>query len=272
MKKFSLLPRAEKITVAELYSHKIKSKSSKDRLVTGWEIFAVITIVTALFLQSAILIAMGISAIVLSMQKGDGKLEHNGKVIKHNLWTALPFFLSGLALIFVGIIGLLMEIGISDKLSGKLFKMAAIIFLALIVLAFIIRLLHILAATVALKIRKKKCTVPVMAEFIGYAANSYDISMNREAPPGIDPLYKYYFEGVNYRFAVSENSPMLSEIGSNFEIMIDSEKPDVYYIEEMSHDNYEILCDYCILLVKVILIPAIIILGIIAFNNFTSHF
>lgn len=261
MKKNNLLPRAEKISIDELYSQEIKAKPAKERLVKGREIFAVITIITALFLQSVILIAMGIAVIVGSMQKGDGKLRVNNKDVKYTLWNILFFVFIGIALIFVGIIGFLMEIGISDKLSGKLFKIAFMILIALIILAFIIRLLHILAATIALKIRKKKCTVPVMAEFIGYAANSYDISMNREAAPGIDPLYKYYFEGVNYRFAISENSPMLSETGSNFEIMIHPKKPDVYYLKEMSDDNYKILCNYSILLVKVILIPAIIILG-----------
>ena len=255
MKKLELLPRAERIRNEEFDEKRPEPKVVKKRdMSTPWAILIITTLGLSCVADSMLIIGVGTSFFLMAFSKYKG---NDLSVIKEKgtLWKKFPYIVLGTALIFDGIIGTVSELSGSETLTSKVVKKLLTVFIAIVLCGFIIRLIFLLAATVALRKRKKRCTSPVMAEFIGYAAINYDISLNREEPHGLDPLFRYHYEAVSYRFAVSENSPLLEDIESNFEIYIDPDQPDAYYLEEMSEDNKRIFFNYFITFGIAIIFP-----------------
>jgi hypothetical protein len=254
MKKLELLPRAERIR-NEYFDEQPKPTVVKKRNMSiAWGILVIITLVLSCFDNSIIISGIGAGCLLGEFSKYTG---NDLSVIKEKdtLWKKFPVIVFGTALIFTGIIGTVSVASGSETLTSKVLKKLLTVFIAIVLCGFIIRLIFLLAATVALRKRKKRCTSPVMAEFIGYAAINSDISLNREEPHGLDPLFRYHYEAVSYRFAVSENSPLLEDIESNFKIYIDPDQPDAYYLEEMSEDNKRIFFNYFITFGIAIIFP-----------------
>lgn len=262
MKKLELLPRAERIR-NEYFDEQPKPTVVKKRdTTTAWGILVICTLGLMCVADSMVFIGIGIGFFLWEFSKYTG---NDLSVIKEKetLWKKFPAIVLGIALIFDGIIGTIEELSGSDFLTSKVIKKLTTVFIAIVLSGFLIRLIFLLAATVALWKRKKRCTSPVMAEFIGYAAINSDISLNREEPHGLDPLFRYHYEAVSYRFAVSENSPLLEDIESNFEIYIDPDQPDAYYLEEMSEDNKRIFFNYFITFGIAIIFPLALVLPFI---------
>ena len=256
MKKLELLPRAEKIRNDEFCEQRLAPQVTKKRdMSTLRGILIIITIGLMFAADSFLFIGIGTGCFIYTFSKYSGNTYPSKITVKNTLWSKFPSVVLGIALVFVGIIGVVTELNGSELLTSKVVKKLLTIFISIVLCGFFIRLVYLIAATLALCKRKKNCTTPVMAEFIGYAAINSDISINRDEIPGLDPLYKYYYEAVNYRFSVSENSPMLKDIESNFEIYIDPDQPDVYYLEEMSEDNKRIFFNYFITFGIAIIFP-----------------
>lgn len=266
MKKLYLLPRAERIKTDEFCEQKARPIVKKKRdMKTVWGILVICTVVLMCAAGSVAFISLGIACFILTFSKPPAKADLSGTRTKNILWNNIPSCVVGIALIFCGIIGCVSELGGSDGFTSKLLGKLVKVFFAIILFVFLVRLLQLIAATIALQKRKKRCTSPVTAEFIGYASHTTDISMNREAPPGVDPLFRYDYEALNYRFAVSEDSPLLEEIKDRFEIYIDPDQPDAYYHKEMSEDNKEIFINYLITVGLYIILPACFLIPIILF-------
>lgn len=230
MKKLSLLPRAERISIDEANGITAARKGIGEKITDI--AYACMTLVGFAFLliffltgSAAVLpffaLLFGAISVFLSFDTS-ANVRINGRKVENTASNRSPFFYVGAVFIFLGVL-----LG-----SGNSALELMIVLIA--VFGNVTCLALISAAAADKSKRKRRCTERVYAEPNGYTISGDTTKSNSgEAVFYDEPVYRYYYQGQNYRLIVSKDSASLFGSDSSFEIYIDPDDPQCYYLEQL---------------------------------------
>lgn len=234
MKKFGLLPRAEKISSDSLYDNETIKDKRFGIKVNVWVFIALFLILIILmFTLSNLFYIMFGAVFILGAFNKSGKIESNDEIVRNTMWSRLPFLFAGIFVEIIAIFFITMNKKGEEQASRILGKLL-LLFIVAIVLVVISRLIFLIACICAVSKRKKVCTDRVSAEPDGFVGK-VDISEENAdlSDPDIGFVYKYFYQGEYYRFIVSEGKYDLIFEDGNLEVYIDPDQPDRYYSKKL---------------------------------------
>ena len=234
--KINLLPRAEWLSLDEQFSQEtVYTRKSVGIKTPTWVffvlfvlmlIFAFINIIILLFIFGATFVLAGLS--------NTGKLRSNGVTVKNTMWNRLPLLLAGICVIFFGIAVFFEKK--DDKQGDIVFFSLAKLFIAVVGLIAAGRLIYLIATSIAISARKKRCTEAVFAEPAGFTTDSDHNSEDSTNLGDRDYIFIYHFEGNNYRLIADSFTRNIDGL-SSFELYVDPEQPELYYSKQLFSYN-----------------------------------
>lgn len=241
--KIGFLPRAKDITDSEFSEPVPVFKIRMDGLDIPNKVLLILFIImvpTMFLLPPLGLILFGVLLILAAFSK-NGTAYEPGDV--YNMYdtdgheaSPLSVFLCSSFIWLPGILLVLAGVCLSLKkyfnieLHIPIAQIILILFalFGLIVLGMVIHTIGVFAANSK---RRKRCTLPVKAEPCGYTAAPGDADSYNSYP-----MFKYHYNGRIYRFIAKDYSycyTISSNKSSDFEVLIDPDRPDVYYAEHL---------------------------------------
>lgn len=239
MKKFSLLPLAEKIwddnTVFAAYNRE-KFRFSPP-FATYVILFAImllgfsIDVIYGVFLFGTMFLLAGLSS--------NGTIRYNRKIVENTMWNRMPFTVIGLTLMTFCI-----SCFVSDKedtetgtnyLSTPASRMVTKLYVAFLISLIVGRLVFIIASLISASSRKKNCIYIVLAKYAD------------PPEPNAKVIYTYEYEGesfcIIYANGISESS-FCMDVSDTLPLNIAPDAPDKYYFHDMTTTNIKKLKHY----------------------------
>ena len=239
MKRFSLLPLAEKIwddnTVYAAYNRK------KFRLELP--IAAYVIMFAVMLIGFSIDIIYGVflfgTMFLLASLSSNGTVKHNGKIVENTMWNRIPFTVIGVSLITFCISCFLSdkeetETG-ADYHPTPASRMVTKLYVAFLISLILGRLIYIIASLISASHRRKNCIYIVLAKYAD------------PPEPNGKVIYTYEYEGEEFYFTYADGiskSFFSMDVSDTLPLNIDPDTPEKFYFQDMTTTNIKKLKHY----------------------------
>ena len=260
MKKISILPLAEKVSADNMYGSNYSRE--KFRIVIPAVVYLILFAVTvAMFFIHPVLVIfmMGIVCILAGIDSG-GTMRKNGRIVENNAWNRLPILIIGISILLIAFAvefsGIRHNKGSGNDDTNIVGRV--VMFIIVAIAAIIIgRLIYLIVTAFAISSRKKACTCPVHVEPDGNTAYYSGTAQTGDNVFSGKSIYKYYYEGENYRFIDHDNEWSYSFDPNGSDIYIDPGEPERYYSKQLFIGNAKKLKGFfkTILIIALVTLP-----------------
>lgn len=243
MKKFSVLPLAEKISEDNAYNHEVVKQGFK----LNFPFWAYILYFAGMLFAFSRSLTAGICMFgaIFIIMPFDVKtnIKHNGHGVANNMWNRIPFIIIGSTILIFNIACQFAEKEKTETGTDYLFTETSIIiikvYIAALAALMVGRLIYLIVIAFAIAARKKVCTAPVSIEY------ENDMLMSDIC------VFRYYYEGETYRFIDHEeqvrivyNPIQKKHIFNLDQVYIDPNCPESYYSRQIFGYNSRRIKNY----------------------------
>lgn len=227
MKKFDLLPRAEKITLENGYGN-------NKNIGLNMNVWVFSAIICAVVMSMCFNPFFGVDMLgVLFILVAFSEVRISTKTGIKPESIRFPFLFAGIFMIIVGVS--LKALYYDDAKGGEIFLKLINVFVAVIALVMIVRLVFLIARGKAIAKRQTECTEYVLAEPNGYIEFAENTPESGEGKiVNLDTsLYRYCYQEEDYQFATQTDPAFLESDDVNIELYIDPDQPERFYSDQL---------------------------------------
>lgn len=240
MKDSKLLPLAKQIYVDgmdEPYYPPLDEHENEGFMIPGYLFilaFILIFVLVAADKKQIALACFGLFFFFFGLS-GGGRRRIGIRNFIPNLKKNTIFPIAGLIVFCIGAFGDLEKLDDQTEMNTGMF---AVFFFGVLILLFLGRLTFLLIKASAISKRKQQCTYLVTAVLHNYEdpENTAKLSGYSVTLVG-DPIYKYQYHGMTYKFPIIDNVPARFDRNTVLELYIDPDQPERFYEEQIFSMN-----------------------------------
>lgn len=232
---YPLLPTAEIICTENKKPDTYSPKESKlpEKIKTLMLVLWLLSFPFCFYFDMMALLIMecGLGLGIASFISAD-KLKINGQTAR--LYTS--FIVYELSM-FIFVMGLAVFLATEKNKKSDIDKASeifGIVFFSALAIAIICKLIFLIIKTAVISKRKKKCTEIVTATHYTYI-DPWGVTTVTASPISEVgcPVFRYFYHGELYKFAIIQNVPAFQYKNSSFEVFIDPNKPEHFYSDQV---------------------------------------